>query len=546
MDNADFIIVGGGSAGCVVANRLTENPDTSVILIEAGGDGKGFWIDMPVGLVKLLGDRDKDWCYLTEPDPSINDRTLFWNAGKMLGGSSGINGLTYIRGQRDDYDGWERMGCTGWSFGEIFPYFLKGEHWEGEENFQSHGSSGTLSVAPLRGKHPLAGHFLQACENYGLPILEDYCGGNIDGAFLGVTNQHNGRRCSAAKAFIEPIRHRRNLKILTRTQVERLTFDGKRAVGVQARGPSGQLLKFTARKEVILSGGATQSPTLLMRSGIGPAEHLREHGIEVVHDSAGVGQNLMEHPNVSLTWRINKPSLTAELAGPFQMARAFYQYLVRGNGAMTSSLGYAMAGLRTDPDILHPDAFLIFSSFVMDPSKPSLTPGRANVYPLLKENAAAAVAWINRPYSRGQIRLRSALPQDYPVIDPALLSDERDVMALTRTLRIAERIFASPGLAELCVEQMYPKLETDDEWTDFIRANASLTWHASGTCRMGSDPLAVVDPRLRVRGVEGLRVIDASIMPVVPSTNTNAPTMMIGEKGAAMIAEDFAAARIAR
>lgn len=517
-----------------------------MILIEAGGNGKGFWIDMPVGIVKILGNPTTDWCYITQPDPSINGRTLFWNAGKMLGGSSGINGLVYIRGQRDDYDGWARMGCPGWSFADVFPYFLKSERWEGAENSQSHGHTGTLSVAPLRDEHPLAANFLEACRNAGLPTLDDYCGGNIDGAFYGVTNQRNGRRCSAAKAFIEPVRRRPNLRIITHTQVDRLIFAGKRVVGVEARDRSGNPLTFSARREIILSGGATQSPTLLMRSGIGPAAHLQEHGIEVVVDSPGVGGNLMEHPNVSLRWRINRQSLSAQLTGPARIARAFYQYLAHGRGPMTSSLGYAMAGIRTAPEVDFPDALVTFSSFVVDPSRPSQAPGRANVYPLMKSPVAAASTFINRPYSRGRITLRSASPRDYPIIAPGLLSDVRDIRTMTRALRMVEQIFASPGLTELCIERMHPRLESDDEWAGFIRSNATITWHASGTCRMGSDPDAVVDPRLRVRGVDGLRVIDASIMPVVASANTNAPSMMIGEKGAAIIAEDSAASSTTR
>ncbi|MCZ4342871.1 GMC family oxidoreductase N-terminal domain-containing protein [Sphingomonadaceae bacterium G21617-S1] len=538
MKTADYVIVGGGSAGCVVANRLSEDPATSVILIEAGGNGKGFWVDMPVGLIKLLGNPKSDWCYVTEPDPTIKGRRLLWNAGKMLGGSSGLNGLVYIRGQRDDYDDWERMGCPGWSFADVFPYFLKGEHWEGEENSQSHGRTGTLSVAPLRSEHPLVPAFLEACRNYGLPIIDDYCGGSIDGAFRAVTNQHNGRRCSAAKAFIEPARGRPNLTILTHTQIDRVLFDGRTAVGVEGRDASGQRVEVRARREVILSGGATQSPTILMRSGVGAADQLRAFGIDVVTDRPSVGQNLMEHQSVSLKWLVNRPALNAQLGNPLKMAGALLDYMMRGRGVMTSSLGYALAGFRTRPDIIHPDALLFFSSFVMDPTKPSMAPGRAHIYPLMKTPAAAAAVFVNRPYSRGQIRLRSASPHDHPVIEPGLLSDQRDVVTLIDALKVVEGIFASNGLAELCVRQVHPRMETDAEWEDFVRSNASIGWHASGTCRMGSDADAVVDPRLRVRGVEGLRVIDASIMPVVTSTNTNAPTMMIGEKGAAMIIED--------
>jgi len=309
-------------------------------------------------------------------------------------------------------------------------------------------------------------------------------------------------------------------------------------VGVEAKRPDGSTLTLRARREVVVSAGATQSPALLMRSGVGPSDHLASRGIAVIADRAGVGENLMEHPNVSLKWRINVPSLNAQLATRLRQAQAFYRYLVHGRGAMTSSLGYVMAGIRTLPEMPHPDAFIFFSSFVMDPSKPSMTPGRANIFPLLDEPAAAAATFVNRPYSRGRIRLRSALPEDHPVIEPGLLSDARDVATLTRALKTIEKIFDTPGLSELCLGRMYPSLTSDDEWEAFIRASAGIGWHASGTCRMGGDAEAIVDPRLKVNGVAGLRVADASIFPVVPSTNTNAPSMMVGEKAAAMILED--------
>lgn len=528
-ESYDYIIVGGGSAGCVLAARLSEDPDKSVLLLEAGGEGRDFLIRMPAGTAKLMGHKTFDWCVPTEPDPSIQDRTMRWAVGKALGGSSAINGQVYMRGERSDYDAWARMGCTGWSYAEVFPYFLKAERFHGPPS-QTHGSHGPLSVSPIQAPQPIGQHVIEAFTQIGIPLNDDYCSGSQSGVYRIFATQENGQRCSAARAYLEPVRARPNLTVVTGAHADRIVIRDGVATGVQFRH-DGQTSQAAARGEVILSAGTVFSPAVLMRSGIGPAEHLRSHGIEVHADLPGVGQNLREHNSVGLAKLVNVPTLSAQL-GPVGLARGLIQYVLAGKGILTTPAVQVMAAFRTEPDLVDPDIIL------------SMLP----VAVVFNDRGDAEVErrpsfsfgfHVARPESRGSIRLRSRDPDDKPVIDHRLQGARSDVDKLVKGLKIVESACRAPALASVITGTLRPDPlpETDDEWEAYVRSWGGIGYHSVGTCRMGpdGDPLAVLDPQLRVRGIRGLRVIDASVMPEPVSANTNAPTIMIAERGADLI-----------
>jgi choline dehydrogenase len=525
----DYVIVGGGSAGCVLAARLSENHANKVVLLEAGGSGDGFLVRMPAGTAKLMGDAEHDWCLKAEPDPSIGGRSLQWGAGKGLGGGSSINGQVYIRGQRSDYDAWAEEGCAGWSFDDVLPYFLRSERFHGPES-QSHGQLGPLDVSPVRTPQPISKIVLDAFAQSGLPILDDYCGGEQFGAFPILATQVNGQRCSAARAFLEPARSRPNLHIITNATVEKIVIKDRRAIGViYRRGP--ETLTIMARAEVLLCAGTAHSPAILMRSGIGPGQELRDHGISVEANLPGVGGNLCEHPTISISKLVDIPTISSQL-GPLKLAGHLLRYLFFRSGMLTTPAVQVMAAFKTDPSLKDPDILLS-----MLPVAVSFTScGEAKI----EERASFSFGFhVARPYSRGRIRLRSPDPAAAPVIDHRLLGDGRDAATLVRGCRIIEDVCRQPALANHITGNLRPELIPSDEpgWLDYVRANASIGYHMVGTCRIGriGDPGAVVDATLRVAGIKGLRVIDASVMPSLVSANTNAPTIMIAEKGAAMI-----------
>jgi choline dehydrogenase len=526
METADYVIAGGGSAGCVLAHRLSEDPRNRVVLLEAGGSSDLFWVNLPAGLGKNVSNPELNWGYMTEPDPTLGGRQVMWHGGRMLGGGSAINGMVYIRGARYDYDNWAEMGCAGWSWNEVTPYFLRAETFEGEPA-QTHGSTGPLGVSPLRVVHPITHAFLDACNNLGMPSVEDYCAGDIEGAFVNLATQHRGVRSSTAASYLAQAKDRPNLKVTTGAMVDRVLFEGDRACGVVYRR-DGVEHTVRAEGEVIVSGGAMASPAILLRSGIGPAAHLKSVGVEVRKDRANVGRNLHEHPSVHGARLISLPTYNA-IKNPLRLAAEGLNYLLFRRGMLSTCAVHAMAHAKSRPDAPHPDIKLQMLPFCQDP-----------VTRLPHKKSGIAVSVNNMfPKARGEIRLRSADPTDKPVIDYRMYEHEEDLVVMRAGMRLVDRIFGAEPLAKYVTGPLFPPRPdvTDAELDELIRSHSATGLHPVSSCRMGADDASVVDPQLRVRGVSGLRVIDASIMPVLPSANTNAPTIMIAEKGAAMILE---------
>ncbi|MDG2002018.1 MAG: GMC family oxidoreductase N-terminal domain-containing protein [Novosphingobium sp.] len=527
-ESADYVIAGGGSAGCVLANRLSENPENTVVLLEAGPGADGFMNRMPSGGMIKLGKPETDWCLTTEPDPSLNGRQQFWSAGRMLGGGSSVNGMIYIRGDRKDYDSWaSELGCTGWSWNEVFPFFLKSEGFTGQPS-QTHGTTGPLGVSEPRMKHPFAQVFVDACGEFGLRKVEDYCAGDVDGAFTMLCTQANGQRSSAARAFLDAAMKRPNLTVLTEATVDKVLIENGRATGVRYI-KDGENRTVQCLGEVIVSSGTLNSPGVLMRSGLGPAAHLQDMGVEVVRDIAEIGKNLQEHASFHSVFQVDQPTWN-NLFKPHLLAREFLKYLTVKRGLMTIIPVEAMAYLRSRPDLDFPDVKLSFGLMAHNAKtqKPHELPG------------VVVYANVAKPKSRGEIRLRSTDPIDKPVIDHRLLGHADDIASMISGAKKVQEIFTMPTFAKHVVGPLAPDPmpQSDEEWEQAIRNSAGIGYHPVATCRMGGDEASVVDPRLKVRGVEGLRVIDASVMPVMPAANTNAPSIMIGEKGAEMILED--------
>jgi len=528
VNEFDYIVVGAGSAGCVLANRLSEDPGNRVLLLEAGSRDWNPWLHIPVGYFKTMHNPALDWCYMTEPDPGIDGRRLQWPRGKVLGGSSALNGLLYVRGQRQDYDHWHELGNQGWSYDEVLPYFKKSEdNQRGADEF--HATGGLQKVSDLRLRRPIAEHFIQAAVEQGIPFNEDYNGAEQEGVGYFQQTAYKGFRWSTARSFLRPAKNRPNLSVLTKAQVSRLILEGRRVTGVEYKRGN-RLEKATARAEVVLSAGAINSPQILQCSGIGDGQLLSAVGVETIHSLPGVGKNLQDHLQIRLVFETSERTLNDELNNPFKQFKVGLQYILTRTGPLTLAASQVVIFTRSSPEVERPDI-----QFHMQPLSAD-KPGDG-VHPY---SAFTSSVCQLRPYSRGDIQIKSTDPFEYPEIHPNYLSDERDCRVAVNGIKVARGIASAPALKPHIICERVPgsDFQSDAELLEAARKFSQTIYHPVGTCKMGRDDTAVVDDRLRVHGIQGLRVADASIMPEIISGNTHAPTIMIGEKAADMILHD--------
>jgi choline dehydrogenase len=524
----NYIVVGAGSAGCVLANRLSANPDNRVLLLEAGGSDINPWIHIPVGYFKTMHHPATDWCYQTEPDIGIAGRSLQWPRGKVLGGSSSLNGLLYVRGQPQDYDHWAELGNRGWSFEEVLPYFKKSEDQErGADKF--HGVGGPQKVSDLRLRRPIADFFIQAATQTGIPFNADYNGAQQEGVGYFQQTAYKGFRWSTAKGFLRPARKRPNLTVQTRAQTMRILFEGNRAVGVEYLQGS-RVQRAMAKAEVILSAGAIGSPQILQVSGVGPGELLEAHGVPLVKELPGVGRNLQDHLQIRLVFRTSQRTLNDEVNNIFKQGWVGLQYLLTRTGPLTLAASQVAIFTRSNPSVERPDI-----QFHMQPLSADKPGDGAH-----KFSAFTSSVCQLRPHSRGYLEIKSKDPLVHPAIHPNYLSDERDHQVAIDGIKTARRIAEAPALAPHIIDEYVPgrRYQSDEELLEAARLYSQTIYHPTSTCKMGHDQMAVVDDRLRVHGISSLRVVDASIMPEIVSGNTNAPTIMIAEKASDMILED--------
>ncbi len=528
VDSFDYIVVGAGSSGCVVANRLSEDSGNKVLVLEAGGEDWNPWIHIPVGYFKTMHNPSVDWCYKTEPDEGISGRQLQWPRGKVLGGSSSLNGLLYIRGQKEDYDRWADLGNTGWAYNDVLPYFRKSEDQERGES-EYHGINGPLKVSDLRLKRPIADKFVRAAIETGIPLNADCNGAEQEGVGYFQQTTFKGLRWSTAKGFLKPARKRNNLTLITKAQVIGLKFDKKKVVGLTYKRGN-ETFSVNVNKEIVLSSGAINSPQLLQLSGIGDQELLGKLGIPVLQNLPGVGKNLQDHLQVRMVYKTRDRTLNDEVGNPLRKMMVGIQYFLTRTGPLTLAASQVYAFTRSNPELDRPDI-----QFHMQPLSAD-KPGEGTH----KFSAFTASVCQLRPWSRGEIEIQSTNPLDYPKIYPNYLSDPRDRTVAVNGIKVARAIANAPALRDAITSEFVPgsHYQTDDELLEAARDHSQTIYHPAGTCKMGVESDAVVDPRLRVRGIQGLRIADASIMPEIISGNTNAPCIMIGEKAADMILED--------
>ena len=526
----DYIIVGAGSAGCVLANRLSADGRHRVLLLEAGGRDWNPWIHVPLGYGKLFNDASVNWLYQTEPQQHLNGRRISQPRGKVLGGSSSINGLVYIRGQREDFDDWRDEGNPGWGYDDVLPYFKRAEDQQrGADEY--HGVGGPQAVSDQTEPHELCDAFVAAGEQVGLPFNPDFNGARQEGVGYFQTTSRRGRRCSTATGYLKPARKRPNLHVETRAMTTRLLLEGKRVVGVEFRDRGGQLRTVKAAREVLLSAGAINSPQLLMLSGIGSGQNLKRFELNVAHELPGVGEHLQDHAQVRTTYRCTRPiTLNDDMASLWRQLWIGLRYVFLRKGPLTVSAGYGGAFYRTRPELTRPDVQIHFITFSTNKMGDALDPW---------SGFTASVCQL-RPESRGSLRLASPDPYAAPLIDPNYFDTETDRRANVEGLRELRRIMAAPAMAAMIESEIEPGIHRTDDATllEYCRERAASIYHPSSTARMGNGPLDVVDARLRVHGLAGIRVVDASIMPAVVSGNCNAAVVMIAEKAADMILED--------
>ncbi|HAK52699.1 MAG TPA: hypothetical protein DCM54_12475 [Gammaproteobacteria bacterium] len=525
----DYVIVGAGSAGCVLANRLSKGPSTQVLLLEAGSKDSSPFIHMPAGIARLLATRNFNWAFDTAEEPNLNNRRLYWPRGKGLGGSSSINGMIYIRGHAQDYDHWRQLGNEGWSYEELLPYFKRSINNErGEDEY--HGAGGPLNVMDQNAVLPSHDYFVQAGVEAGYSFNDDFNGEGQEGVGSFQLTKIGKQRCSAARAFLTPVLDRDNLTVVTEARSLRIDLEGKKAQGITYL-KAGQKHQVTAAKETIICAGAVQSPQLLQLSGVGNPEDLSAVGIDCVHPLSGVGQNLQDHLDVMVQRYCNDPGLSlARFTSLHQMVLSLTRYLMFKNGPAVESPVVAGGFIKSRNELEIPDLQLHFVPAII------VDHGRERV----GDPGLSIHVCQLRPESRGEVRLASADPLDEPVIKANYLSVPSDVDALVEGVKVARRIFDTERFRPILGEEFETSrdAQSDEEIEDFVRQNAETIYHPVGTCRMGHDDMAVVDARLRVRGLQSLRVVDASVMPTLIGGNTNAPTIMIAEKASDMILED--------
>jgi choline dehydrogenase len=526
----DYIVIGAGSAGCVLAARLSENPATRVLLLEAGPTDRSFWIHLPIGYGKTMWSRKYNWCFETDPEPNMNGRRIYWPRGKTLGGSSSINGLIYIRGQREDYDHWAALGNAGWGYDDVLPYFVKSErNQRGASTY--HGAEGPLSVSDIGEKNELIEAFIAGASQHGVRRSDDFNGAQQEGAGYYQLTTWKGWRWSTAKGYLAPARRRANLRVETDAHAVGLLIENRRSVGVRYR-QGGQMKVARCRGEVLLAAGSIQSPQLLQLSGIGPAPLLQKFGIPVVHDSPGVGENLQDHLQIRLIFECSRPITTNDALNSWiGRARLGLQWLLYRSGPLAVGINQGGCFMRALPgEARTPDVQFHVATLSADMAG-------GTVHPF--SGFTMSVCQL-RPESRGHIRIRSTDPFKPPAMQPNYLATELDRRTAVAGVKAARAIAGSPALRPYVRREVKPGPEAGDDAAllEFCRDGGATIFHPSGTCKMGSDPMAVLDARLRVRGVQGLRVIDCSAMPTLVSGNTNAPAVMMAEKAVDMIRED--------